>query len=202
MFLGNPLIGVGLGNANFREIYGLYMLSGFDALSCYCVFLEIAVESGIFALITYLLFIGTLLSSGVKKFINSNDIQYSYNINLNIYETDTTDGVKRVNPSTVIDNINTVEMSNLSGMMTGTNVWQELFSNEELLHKQYDLVAGKWPKEYNEVVIIADKDGNVSDYALYSIGVKDQKTIKERWNKILNGEKYYNQIKDMLDMTM
>ncbi len=120
---------------------------------------------------------------------NSNDIQYSYNINLNIYEADTTDGVKRVNPSTVIDNINTVDMSGFSAMMTGTNVWQELFTNEELLHKQYDLVAGKWPKEYNEVVLIADKGGNVSDYALYSIGVKDQKTIKERWNKIINGEK-------------
>ena len=120
----------------------------------------------------------------------SNDIQYSYNLDLNIYESDTTDGVKRVNPSTVIDNINTtVDASGFSAMMTGTNVWQELFTNEELLHKQYDLVAGKWPKEYNEVVIIADKDGNVSDYALYSIGVKDQKTIKERWNKILNGEK-------------
>ena len=120
----------------------------------------------------------------------SNDIQYSYNLNLNIYESDTTDGVKRVNPSTVIDNINTtVDASGFSAMMTGTNVWQELFTNEELLHKQYDLVAGKWPKEYNEVVLIADKDGNVSDYALYSIGVKDQKTIKERWNKILNGEK-------------
>ena len=120
----------------------------------------------------------------------SNDIQYSYNLNLNIYESDTTDGVKRVNPSTVIDNINTtVDASGFSAMMTGTNVWQELFTNEELLHKQYDLVAGKWPKEYNEVVLIADKDGNISDYALYSIGVKDQKTIKERWNKILNGEK-------------
>ena len=120
----------------------------------------------------------------------SNDIQYSYNLNLNIYESDTTDGVKRVNPSTVIDNINTtVDASGFSAMMTGTNVWQELFTNEKLLHKQYDLVAGKWPKEYNEVVLIADKDGNISDYALYSIGVKDQKTIKERWNKILNGEK-------------
>ena len=76
MFQDNWLCGIGVGNKVFREIYGLYMLSGFDALSCYCVFLEIAVESGIFALITYLLFIGTLLSSGVKKFLNSNDIQY------------------------------------------------------------------------------------------------------------------------------
>lgn len=119
----------------------------------------------------------------------SNDIQYSYNINLNIYEKDTSDGAKKVNPSTVLDNINTVDFTNFSAMMTGTNVWEELFSNEELLHKQYDLVAGNWPKEYNEVVIMIDKDGNISDYALYSLGIKDQKSIKEKWNKILNGEK-------------
>ena len=76
MFQDNWLCGIGVGNKVFREIYGLYMLSGFDALSCYCVFLEIAVESGIFALITYLLFIGSLLTVAVKKFLNSNNIQY------------------------------------------------------------------------------------------------------------------------------
>lgn len=55
MFLGNPLIGVGLGNANFREIYGLYMLTGYDALSAYNIFLETACEMGIFGLISFIL---------------------------------------------------------------------------------------------------------------------------------------------------
>lgn len=76
MFQDNWLCGIGVGNKVFREIYGLYMLSGFDALSCYCVFLELAVESGIFALVAYLLFIGSLLVNGVKKFISSNDLPY------------------------------------------------------------------------------------------------------------------------------
>lgn len=74
MFLDNPVFGIGVGNKVFREVYGLYMRSGFDALSCYCVFLEIAVESGIFALISYLLFIFTLISNGIKKFIQKNDL--------------------------------------------------------------------------------------------------------------------------------
>ena len=74
MFHDNPICGIGVGNKVFREIYGLYMLSGFDALSCYCVFLEIAVESGIFALITYLLSLGTLLINGIKKFVISKDL--------------------------------------------------------------------------------------------------------------------------------
>ena len=67
MFLDNPICGIGVGNKVFREIYGLYMLSGFDALSCYCVFLELAVESGIFALISYIAFIGSLIYDGIKK---------------------------------------------------------------------------------------------------------------------------------------
>lgn len=53
MFKDNWLLGIGVGNKNFREIYGLYMKTGFDALSAYNIFLEIAVESGIFALIAF-----------------------------------------------------------------------------------------------------------------------------------------------------
>jgi putative inorganic carbon (HCO3(-)) transporter len=53
MFLDNPIFGIGVGNQNFREIYGLYMKTGFDALGSYSVLLEIAVESGIFALIAF-----------------------------------------------------------------------------------------------------------------------------------------------------
>ena len=58
---------LGVGNKVFREIYGLYMLSGFDALSCYSVPLEIAVESGIFALIFFILFLFVLFKNAIKK---------------------------------------------------------------------------------------------------------------------------------------
>lgn len=57
MFKDNWILGIGVGNQNFREIYGLYMKTGFDALSAYNIFLEIAVESGIFALIAFLGFL-------------------------------------------------------------------------------------------------------------------------------------------------
>ncbi|MBQ3640744.1 O-antigen ligase family protein [bacterium] len=74
MFQDNFLFGIGVGNKVFREIYGLYMLSGFDALSCYCVLLEMAVESGIFAAIFFILFLIALLYCSFKMFIKSNDI--------------------------------------------------------------------------------------------------------------------------------
>lgn len=59
-------MGIGVGNQNFREIYGLYMRTGFDALSAYCVFLEIAVESGIFALLAFLAFLGTFIYQAIR----------------------------------------------------------------------------------------------------------------------------------------
>lgn len=66
MIKDNWLLGIGLGNQNFREIYGLYMRTGFDALSAYSIYLETAVESGIFALLAFLAFVGTFLYKAVK----------------------------------------------------------------------------------------------------------------------------------------
>jgi putative ABC transport system permease protein len=135
---------------------------------------------------------------------NSNDIQYEYNLSLNLYKEDTSNGVVQVNPSTVMDSFgisdayNSAKNSDASSiiangpagiMMSNTDVWTELLNNKELLKSQYNLVAGSWPKNYNEVVIMADKDGNVSDYTFYTLGLKDQKEIKEKFQKILKGEK-------------
>lgn len=75
MFKDNWLLGIGVGNKNFREIYGLYMRTGFDALSAYNIFLETAVESGIFALIAFLGFLITLLKNAVKLILRSDDIK-------------------------------------------------------------------------------------------------------------------------------
>lgn len=73
MFKDNWLLGIGVGNQNFREIYGLYMKTGFDALSAYNIFLEIAVESGVFALIAFVGFLVTLIKNSVKFILNSAD---------------------------------------------------------------------------------------------------------------------------------
>ena len=69
MFLDNFWVGIGIGNKVFREIYGLYMRSGFDALGAYSVFLETAVETGIIGLSTLLAFIGFMIVSAVKNLV-------------------------------------------------------------------------------------------------------------------------------------
>ncbi len=72
MFCDNWLLGIGAGNQTFREIYGLYMLTGYDALSTYSVPLEIAVEAGIFALIAFVLFLLWFVYDGYKFITNGN----------------------------------------------------------------------------------------------------------------------------------
>ena len=130
---------------------------------------------------------------------NSNSISYSYNLNINLYKPDTTNGIVRVNPSTVMDAMGMGQMmaaegqaASMMGMgemvSSSNNVWTEMLDNEELLKSQYDLLAGSWPKKYNEVVLIVGQNNEISDYTLYSLGLKDQKEIEEKMKAIQKGE--------------
>ncbi|MGN0018495.1 MAG: O-antigen ligase family protein [Candidatus Gastranaerophilaceae bacterium] len=73
MLKDNWLLGIGLGNQNFREIYGLYMKTGFDALSAYNIYLETAVESGIFALVAFVAFLAIAIYEAIKFIFNTQD---------------------------------------------------------------------------------------------------------------------------------
>lgn len=75
MFLDNPLLGIGLGNTTFREFYGYYMMSGFDALSAYSIYLETAVETGILGLLAFLSFLFLLLKPAVKVILSNIDVR-------------------------------------------------------------------------------------------------------------------------------
>lgn len=128
-----------------------------------------------------------------KKEINDyvTDIVYGYNIKLNLYKNDP-DKIVRVNPTTVLDAIG-MGTSNISsaysGMMGSYDVFTELLDNQEFNESQYDLVAGNWPKEYNELVIILNSNNEISDYTLYSLGLLDQDDLKKQFNNMISGEK-------------
>ena len=138
---------------------------------------------------------------------NANSIQYSYDLDLNLYSEDTSNGIVRVNPSTVMSSIglaqaeDTQENTNSSVMMSmsssmsfgTTNVWNELIDNKDLLNSQYDILAGKMPEKYNEVVLIVDKNNEVSDYTLYALGLKSQSELKNMMKLIENGEEIEKQ---------
>ncbi len=141
------------------------------------------------------------LTENQKIASQSNAIQYSYDLSINLYNPDTTNGVVRVNPSTVMNAMgmgemieaqNNSSMASMMGsssmMMSNTDVWTKMLDNEELLQSQYDVLAGSWPKSYGEVVLIVDENNEISDYTLYSLGLKDQKELKKKWEAVQKGE--------------
>ena len=131
-------------------------------------------------------------NSKINEYINA--IQYSYNLDLNIYKEEK-DKIVKVNPSQVFSKIGMGEMieardNSMMGSMAlvQSEVWTELLDNEELLKSQYDVLAGKLPEKYNEVVLVADQNNRISDYTLYSLGLLDQDELEEKYEKIEDGE--------------
>ena len=82
------------------------------------------------------------------------------------------------------------ENSQMSQMMSysSNDVWTEMIDNQELLNTQYDLVAGKWAGNYDEVMLIVGKDNKVSDYTLYTLGMLKQGELEDKMKKIMKGE--------------
>lgn len=136
-------------------------------------------------------------SSDIKSYVS--DIQYSYDVPLNIYMKDTSNGVEQLNPGTMFDSIYgegaTSASSSMSsgmgmGMFSNSSVWNQLLGNQQVLDEQYDVLAGHWPENFNEVVLVADKNNEVDDYTLYSLGLKDPEEVKTLFKKMMVGESY------------
>lgn len=139
-----------------------------------------------------------------KKFIEENGlnikdytnaIQYTYKLDLNIYNNNAnSDKYVKTSPNQILTNLGMQEMQEMQTKMYGNTfgsyeIWEEMLENEELLKTQYDLLAGKWPKEFNEVVLIVDEDTKISDYTLYSLGLLDPNELTEKYNTLMKGEK-------------
>lgn len=121
---------------------------------------------------------------------NTSEIEYKYSTVMNIYD----EKGNRVNPNTVFTTVfgeSAAQSQQYSGMssFSNTEVWTRLFDNSEFLEKQYDVIAGRMPEKYNEIVLAVDKNNQISDYTLYSLGLKDVKELEEMMKKAQNGEK-------------
>ena len=122
---------------------------------------------------------------------NTSEIEYKYSTVMNIYD----EKGNRVNPNTVFSTVFPEGQSSGSGNMqmsssfSNTEVWTRLFENKEFLKKQYDVIAGRMPEKYNEIVLAVDKNNQISDYALYSLGLKDSAELEEMMKKAQAGEK-------------
>ena len=122
----------------------------------------------------------------------TNDVKYKYNFDLEVY-LKKTDSFIKVNPSNF-----------MQGMMGGANVSQsvfrELVDNDKLLESQYDILSGRMPEAYNEIVLIVDKNNKLTDYTMYMLGLKDQKELADIKSGNYNNEVVSYSYQDILDL--
>ena len=127
----------------------------------------------------------------MKQYVS--DVQYIYNLDLQIFKSDTSDGVVQTNPNKVLQEMvgeQSTQMMAVSPMAPSSNVWQELLGNQELLDSQYDVVRGRWPEAYNEVVLVMDKNNEVNEISLYALGLKDQDELRTMMQSFIKGETF------------
>lgn len=125
--------------------------------------------------------------SDLDKYTSS--ITYGYNLDIQLYNSDYDKELVQVNPDTVLDNLGMGEMAEMGGMsVMMENVWSKLFDNDDLNDKMYDVLTGRMPEKYNEIVLLVDENNRITDYTLYALGIKSQKELKEMFNRVLAGE--------------
>ena len=142
-----------------------------------------------------------------KKFLETDErfkeyvsgVQYSYDLDMNVFTKDTDGKIIRGTFEELMDTIYGQEMTALmqsNPMMASFSVWQELLSGKDdqlitpLLHEQYDVIYGDWPKAYNEIVLVVDKNNEITDITLYQLGLKTADELKAHLETMQKGEDF------------
>lgn len=130
------------------------------------------------------------------------EIQYSYDSNLYIYGHSADGDIMQINPSTVMsammgqsmaDNVSqmTSTYSSLMGSssMSSYDAFRELLSTD-MLKTEYEVLAGRLPEAYNEVVVLVTDRNELSDVTLYTLGLRDQGELEGMMSSVMAGESF------------
>mgnify|MGYP003097656114 FL=1 len=126
--------------------------------------------------------------SGIEKYTNA--VEYSYNTEPQIYK-ENGDEIRQVHPDSSFSSLGLGSASNTNSMMSSmmsTDVFYEMPENEELYEGQYDIKAGRWPENSNECVLVLTQGGAISDFMLYTLGLRDPLELDEMVSQFLNEE--------------
>lgn len=132
------------------------------------------------------------LDSGQSKIENyTNAIEYSYNVTPQIYSEKDDGSVRQVNPDKSFESLGFGSSESSSSMMStmmGTDVFYEMPKASGLYESQYDVKAGRWPQNYNECVLVLTANGSISDFLLYTLGLRDSVELEKMIQQFIDEE--------------
>ena len=115
-----------------------------------------------------------------------NAYEYGYGISPTIYSTDLEYGPLRVSPGSIMQTyMNSIQTSMVS--YANMDVFFQMMDNQELLQTQFDVVAGKWPEKYDELLLVLRDPNQLNDYIVYTLGLRDPKELKDMINEVMKG---------------
>ncbi len=130
-----------------------------------------------------------------KKYLNDNydkvkndivNLKYTYSISPNIYTIDATKEIVKLNPSSLFTSL--MGSSTMMSASPFSSVYSEMVDNTEEIEKQYEVLAGKYPSNYDEAIIVLSSKNEISDLLVYSLGLRDNEELTEMVTNIMNGE--------------
>ena len=138
-------------------------------------------------------------NNGIQNAISA--LQYTYDLDLQIYSSDTSKGAVQLNPDDSLMQMMGMSTSQQdtgmgSSMMMsgGLDTYTEMIDNRQLLESQYDVIAGRWPDKdaWNEVVVVVSQINEISDLTLYSMGLLDREQFEENIRQMMMGNTVEN----------
>jgi len=122
-------------------------------------------------------------------------IKYQYSVSPLIYTKNSNKELEQLNPSTMLASMS--GSSAMSNMSMGVSIFNEMIEDRETLKAQYDVLAGRWPKEFNEVILVLPEANAMPDMLVYGLGLRDVDELEDMIAKIMEGKKVENKNKPL-----
>ena len=143
-----------------------------------------------------------------KTYLEENDekvdelttlVRYQYSVKPMIYTRDKKGEPVKLNPSEILEAMSGgATMATM--MSTSSSVFNEMIDDMDTIEKQYDVLAGKWPENYDEAIIVLSEPNGITDLLVYGLGLRDNEEFKEMITDLMAGEKVEKKEKP-LEMT-
>ena len=142
--------------------------------------------------------IGTNDLTSFNKYLEKNEnkvdemvnlVDYQYSVSPMIYTIDCNEEVTQLNPSTMMASMMGTSSPMMSMSSMSSSVFAEMLDDPDTIHSQYDVLAGRWPKKYDEVILVLPEPNGMPDLLVYSLGLRDDKELIDMVSKIMAGEK-------------